>query len=143
LLLDSYCAELIGYHPDDIEYLTYGKEIGVGKYYSNDTKIVELNTENKSTVDPRGSYTAERYRRLIDEDAACSACYSSLIYALHRMGGTARTDGKIHIGQGFKGKSIPSAENSKGIGIGACAQGFTKNVKGCPPKATDIIEALS
>jgi hypothetical protein len=65
------------------------------------------------------------------------------------MGGTARTDGKIHIGQGFRGKSVPSAEIrkdaeiSKGIGIGACAQGFSKNVKGCPPKATDIIDALS
>ncbi|MCL2663577.1 MAG: DUF362 domain-containing protein [Oscillospiraceae bacterium] len=136
LLLDSYCAELIGYHPDDIEYLSYGKKIGVGNYYSNDTKILELNTENKSTVDTRGLNTADRYRKLIDEDAACSACYSSLIYALHRMGGIARLDEKIHIGQGFKGKE------GKGIGIGACASGFTKNVKGCPPKATEIIEAL-
>jgi ferredoxin len=137
LLLDSYCAELIGYHPDDIEYLTFGKKIGVGKYYTNDTEIIELNTENKSTVDTRGLYAAERYRRLIDEDAACSACYSSLVYALHRVGGRARKDEKLHIGQGFKGKS------GKGIGIGTCAQGFSKCVKGCPPKATDIIKVLT
>jgi len=141
LMLDSYCAELIGYQPDDIEHLTYAKKIGVGKYYSRDTKIVELNVENKSIVDANGLYAADRYRKLIDEDAACSACYSSLVYALHRLGGRIRkdalgADGKICIGQGFKGRS------GKGLGIGACTSGFTKCVQGCPPKATDIIEAL-
>jgi len=136
LMVDSYCAELIGYHPDDIDYLSYGKKIGVGKYYSKDTRIIELNTENKSIVDVRGSNTADRYRGLIDEDAACSACYSSLVYALHRLGGRKNMDGKIHIGQGFKGKS------GKGLGVGVCTQGFSKCVQGCPPKATDIIKAL-
>ena len=136
LIVDSLCAELIGYRPDDIENLSYGKKIGVGKYYSHDTKIVELNIEYKSAVDVRAMHAADRYRRLIDEDAACSACYSSLIYALHRLGGRVRTDGKIHIGQGFKGKS------GTGLGIGICTQGFSKCVAGCPPKATDIIEAL-
>jgi hypothetical protein len=52
------------------------------------------------------------------------------------MGGTVRMDDKLNIGQGFKGKT------GKGIGIGSCAQGFKKCVKGCPPKATDIIKAL-
>jgi len=136
VMVDSYCAELIGYHPDDIEYLTYGKKIGVGKYYSKDVQVVELNTENKSVVDVRRSNAADRYRSFIEEDAACSACYSSLIYALHRLGGRKRPDGKIHIGQGFKGKQ------GKGLGVGVCTQGFSKCVKGCPPKATDIIEAL-
>ena len=136
LMVDSYCAELIGYHPDDIEYLSYGKKIGVGQYYSKDTKIVELNTENKTKVNSRGNYAADRYRNLIEEDSACSACYSSLIYALHRFGGRFRPDGKIRIGQGYKGKT------GKGIGIGTCTGGFSTCVKGCPPKATDIIEAL-
>jgi len=136
LMVDSYCAELIGYKPDDIEYLTYGRKIGVGKYYSKDIKIVELNTENKSTVNTRGSNIADRYRNLIEEDAACSACYSSLIYALHRVGGRGRLGGKIYIGQGFKGKS------GKGLGIGVCANGYSKNIPGCPPKATDIIKGL-
>jgi len=136
LMVDSFCAELIGYRPDDIEYLSYGKKIGVGKYYSGDTKIVELNTENKSVVNERYAYSADRYRGLIDEDAACSACYSSLIYALHRLGSRVRIDGKVHIGQGFKGKS------GTGFGVGVCTQGFSKCVPGCPPKATEIIKAL-
>ena len=137
LMVDSYCAELIGYHPDDIEYLSYGKKIGVGQYYSNDTKIIELNTENKSVTGIRSSYAADRYRNLINEDAACSACYSSLIFALHRLGGRAKVEGKIHIGQGFKDKS------GNGIGIGVCTKGFSKCIPGCPPKATEIIKTLS
>jgi len=137
VMIDSYCAELIGYYPDDIEYLRYAKKIGVGKYYSKDTKIVELNTENKSIVNVSNLYAADRYRGLINEDAACSACYSSLVYALHRLGGRVRVDGNINIGQGFKGKT------GKGFGVGACTQGFDKCVQGCPPKAKDIVEALS
>ena len=141
LMVDSYCAELIGYRPDDIDYLSYGKKIGVGKYYSGNIEVVELNTENKSVVNSRYSNTADRYRNLIEEDAACSACYSSLVYALHRLGGkmgkdAKATGGKIHIGQGFKGKT------GKGIGVGVCTSGFDRCIPGCPPKATDILEAL-
>ncbi|MCL2819571.1 MAG: DUF362 domain-containing protein [Oscillospiraceae bacterium] len=153
VMVDSFCAELIGYHPDDIEYLSYAKKIGVGQYYTADTKIVELNTENKSVVDIGKMYSSERYRSLIDEDAACSACYSSLIYALHRVGGRVggrsgtsgfsgtssisdNADGKIHIGQGFKGKT------GKGLGIGTCTKGFDQCVPGCPPKAKDIADVL-
>ena len=137
LMVDSYCAELIGYKPDDIGYLSFGKKIGVGEYYTQDTTIVELNAQNKPVADLRGNRAAERYRGLIDEDAACSACYSSLIYALHRLGGTARINGKIAIGQGFKGKS------GAGVGVGTCTRGYNTCVIGCPPKATDIIKALS
>jgi len=136
LLVDSFCAELIGYHPDDIDYLSYGKKIGVGKYYSDDVKVIELNKENKSVVNVLRSNAADRYKSIINEDAACSACYSSLIYALHRLGGRKHPDGKICIGQGFKGKS------GEGLGVGICTQGFSKCIKGCPPKATDIIKAL-
>ena len=142
LLLDSYCAELIGYRPDEIEYLSYGKKLGLGEYYTDETKLVILNSDRKPTVDLRRDRVSDSYARLIDEDAACSACYSSLIFALHRLGGKVSPNGKtlsggkIHIGQGYKGKT------GAGIGIGACARGFVKTVPGCPPKATDIIDAL-
>ena len=77
-----------------------------------------------------------KYQDRIDEDAACSACYSALVYALHRLGGNGHAQGQIHIGQGFKGKG------GEGLGVGACAAGFAKHVPGCPPKATDIIQTL-
>ena len=136
VMIDSFCAELIGYSPDAIDHLSYAKKIGVGSYYSKDTKIVELNTENKSIIDVSRMYSADRYRSMIEEDAACSACYSSLIYALQRLGGRMSVDGKLHIGQGFKGKA------GKGFGIGTCTKGFLTCIKGCPPKATDIVEVL-
>jgi len=143
LMVDSYCSMLIGYHPDDIEYLTYGKSIGIGKYYTNETQIVELNQENKTAVTLRYPNIGDRYKSQIDEDAACSACYSALIYALHRFGGNAfhpdtkvSIKDKISIGQGYKGKT------STGVGIGTCTGGFDYCVKGCPPKAVDIIKLL-
>jgi len=136
LLLDSFCAELIGYKPDEIEYLSYGKEIGLGEYYSKDTKVVELNSEYKSVCEVKSMRAAEKYRSIIVEDAACSACYSSLIFALYRSRGKYRSHDKIHIGQGFKEK------NCAGFGIGNCAKGFDKYVAGCPPKATDIMAAI-
>jgi len=136
LLLDSYCAELIGYQPDEIEYLSYGKEIGVGDYYSRKTPVLELNAEAKHILDVKRNRVSEKYQRLIHEDAACSACYSSLVFALHRLDGRRIPEGKIHIGQGFKGKS------GNGFGVGNCALGFTNCVPGCPPKATEIIDAL-
>jgi uncharacterized protein (DUF362 family) len=137
LLVDSFCAELIGYKPDEIEYLAYGKKIGVGKYYSQDTELVEINSQAKPQHSPKSGRTTDRYSNKINEDAACSACYSSLVYALHRLGSGLRLDGKIAIGQGFKGK------NGHGVGVGNCACGFSQNVAGCPPKATDIIKAFT
>jgi len=151
LLVDSFCAELIGYKPDEIEHLLYGREIGIGEYFSSGTDakdpslLVELNPQSKPLHDAKGEHKTDRsegsvgsfiYKKLIEEDAACSACYSSLIYALHRNGGRVRSNNKIHIGQGFKGIS------GEGIGIGNCTKGFAQCVAGCPPKATDIIESL-
>ena len=136
LTVDSYCAELIGYKPDEIDYLVYGKQTGIGEYYSSKTEIIELNAQYKPIRAIGVTRGIDKYKGMVFEDAACSACYSSLIYALHRMGGKPRTDGVIHIGQGFKGK------NGDGLGIGNCTRGFAKCVAGCPPKATDIIEAL-
>ena len=138
LMVDSYCAELIGYRPDEIEYLYYGKKSGVGEYYSDKIKILELNPENKPVHEIKSGRTADRYQNNsnIHEDSACSACYSSLIYAMHRLGGRINKTEKIYIGQGFKNK------NGEGLGIGNCTRGFTKCVTGCPPKATDIIDML-
>ena len=136
LLVDSYCAELIGYRPDEIEYLSWGKKWGVGEYYSSKTKLIELNSENKPLRQTQSDRAADKYKSLVDEDAACSACYSSLIYALHRRGGRVPAGCRPSIGQGFKGKS------GDGLGIGNCAKGFTRHVPGCPPKATDIMAAL-
>ncbi|MCL1804367.1 MAG: DUF362 domain-containing protein [Eubacteriaceae bacterium] len=135
LLIDSYCAGLIGYTPDEIGYLAIGEELGLGELYSSATRITELNTDEKPIWDAKASKGFESYKRYINEDSACSACYSSLIFALHKMGRRMPSE-KIHIGQGFKGKQ------GAGIGVGNCASGFGKCAPGCPPTAAGIIDML-
>jgi len=137
VLIDSYCAQLIGYHSNEIKHLVYSRELGVGEFYSDKTKIIELGVENKPVKNLKSNRIADSYERLIDEDSACSACYSALIFAIHRLGGRVNTKEKICIGQGFKGKT------GHGAGIGNCLAGFRKCVPGCPPKAVDIVKELS
>jgi uncharacterized protein (DUF362 family) len=134
LLVDSYCAELIGYSPDEIGYLSYGKQLGLGEFYSEETKLVELNPQSKPVRQAKSSRVSEQFNSVICEDAACSACYSALVYALHRYGGKTE---EVYIGQGFKGK------RGKGLGIGRCTGDFARNVPGCPPKATNILAELN
>lgn len=70
---------------------------------------------------------------------ACSACYASLIHALGRldeMGMLKRIKEPICIGQGYKGQT-------GNIGVGSCTCEFAKSLKGCPPKATDIVDFIS
>jgi len=135
LLVDSYCAQLIGYNPDDIGYLAYGKKLGIGEYYSQKTKVIELNNEQKPVCEMKNiPRIADKYRNIIEEDSACSVCFAALIFALHRKGGVMKGK-KICIGQGFKNKNGD-------FGIGNCANGFKNYVKGCPPKAVDILEML-
>ena len=134
LEVDSYCAGLIGYAPDEIGYITHAAEFGFGELFSERTRLVELNASDKPLTPATGSRVASRYRSVIDEDGACSACYAALIFALHRHGSYA--GGKISIGQGFRGK------HGNGLGIGNCAAGFERNVRGCPPTAAEVLREI-
>lgn len=130
LLLDSYCAELIGYKVHEIEYLSVASEIGIGQLFDKNTEITELNKDNKPKFTKSDSNIVKRLSGYINEDMACSACYSALVYALHNTG-IHPAKQKINIGQGFRGK--------KGIlGCGNCTSGCDYHVEGCPPKAVDI-----
>jgi len=63
----------------------------------------------------------------------CSVCFATLVHSMHRSGGNFSKGKKVCIGQGFRGKS------SDHLGIGNCTKGFNSFVKGCPPKAADIL----
>ncbi|MCL2058724.1 MAG: DUF362 domain-containing protein [Oscillospiraceae bacterium] len=153
VLLDSYCAPLIGYRPDDIGHLRLAKEFGAGSYAGPSTQVIEMNADKKPTAGRTRSGAnkehsagagARRYAGMIDEDGACSACYAALVYALSHTGGAAAKRlsqsggaGKIKVGQGFAGKTL------KGLGSGNCTSGCEAYVKGCPPSALDIMEFLN
>jgi hypothetical protein len=137
VLLDSFCAPLIGYRPDDIGYLRLLKEHGAGRYYEPSDKLIELNADKKPRESRTHSAGARKYAPMIDEDGACSACYAALVYALRQTGRLPRSAGKIKIGQGFRGKK------PGGVGSGNCASGCDAYIKGCPPPALDIVEFLN
>jgi len=134
LTIDSYCAELIGYKPDEIEYISYGKKIGAGEYY-NEADVRIFNGRINAPRRPDTNRAADIHGRLINADAACSVCYASLIGALDKYGKEPPVDG-IYIGQGYKNKS------GAGMGIGNCACGYDTHVEGCPARTEDILDAL-
>ena len=138
VMIDSYCAELIGLIPEEITYLQLAKEAGLGEFFTENTKVVELNADQKPLKQQKSMRLSERYQDYIEEDKACSVCYASLIFALYRTGGWTGTGNseKICIGQGFKGK------DSNRLGIGSCCRNFENYVEGCPPKAVDIMKVL-
>jgi uncharacterized protein (DUF362 family) len=130
LLLDSYCAGLLGFKPSEIEYLNIAEKIEVGKIFDENTEIIELNSDKKPVFNG-STGIAKNLSKYIDEDSACSACYSALIRGMY----LSRVQKNIGIGQGFKGK------NGK-IGCGNCTNKFEKFISGCPPKAVDVAEFL-
>jgi uncharacterized protein (DUF362 family) len=131
LLLDSYCASLLGYNADEIGYIPIAAEIGVGELYNAGTKITELNTDKKPLINQNRGL-AKRLAAYTKEDGACSACFSALISAIERTG---YKGAQISIGQGFKGKS-------GNFGCGNCTSRFENYVKGCPPTAAEVVKFL-
>ncbi|HHT43168.1 MAG TPA: DUF362 domain-containing protein [Firmicutes bacterium] len=138
VLIDSYVAHLLGYEPEEIDYLGLAADLGVGRLYSEQTEVVVLNAQH-TTGRIASTRSVESLARLVQEDQACSACYGSLIHALARL----RERGLLHlvpqpllIGQGWKGQT------GQGVGIGSCTRGLDSHVGGCPPTAKAILDFL-
>ena len=140
VLVDTYVAALMGYRPEEVEYIMEAERLGIGSTDFENASIIELNKENKSNIKAVKNNYVAHLAKYINENQACSACYGSLIHALCRLEEAGRLNGirqKISIGQGFKGiKDI-------GTGVGDCTRGFSSCIRGCPPKAIDIINALN
>ena len=138
VLIDRYAADLLGFAPEEVAYIGLAEQFGVGSADLSKAQIIELN-ENQFEGMTTSSRKVEGLARNVVSAEACSACYGSLIHALARLsekGADIRSLGKLSIGQGFKGKC------QNGIGIGSCTAGFSKSLKGCPPKAIDIMNFL-
>ncbi|MDL2220053.1 DUF362 domain-containing protein [Eubacteriales bacterium OttesenSCG-928-N14] len=135
VLLDSYGAHLMGFSAEEIAHVALAHRHGVGQLYDANTEIIELNADARPQTVQAKRGTVAQLARHIDEDAACSACYASLIHALYRMN-TGKLSGKIHIGQGYRGRQV------NGIGVGNCTAGCSRYLPGCPPSAADILRFL-
>ncbi len=142
LLMDCFCANQIGFSPDEVGYIRYAKNLGVGNSDLSGLQITELN--QALCLPSKSTGRARALERHISQDSACSACYANLVNALARMdeNGTLShamdrvPGGKVCIGQGFKGKSLDA------VGSGNCTKGCKLSIPGCPPSATKIREVL-
>jgi len=139
VMVDSFCAELIGYGPHDVEYLSLAQKWGLGELFTPDTPVKELFADKKPSNTKKAARVATRYEKNITENGACSACYAALIHALHRMGGSNQ---KFIIGQNSTDDNLSSVEFQNKIGIGNCTKNFPRHIAGCPPNAKKIIEKL-
>lgn len=138
VLLDSYAASLLGLETAEIPYLELAAALGVGTTDLSTAEVVEVNPEAKQAGNFRLTGRAEGLARYVEERKACSACYGSLIHALHRLEEEGelkpliRKAERIKIGQGFRGERGP------GIGIGSCTRNLDCSLPGCPPTAREI-----
>ena len=132
VMIDAYGCSLMGL--DVVQYVKLAEQFGAGSTRFSPDDITDLNDPENAGSYPRPSGTVAGLTRNVHEDSACSACYASLVRALH-VNSRGRSQ-SIYIGQGWRGKNIPD----DALGVGACCSGARRNVKGCPPSAKDIAE---
>lgn len=139
VLVDAWGATLMGYKPEEIQYLKLAGKWNIGEMDLSKAEILEEG-KAKTVIDTssiRGDAAA--FKRYIDEKQACSACYASLIHALRRLGEQGKLKQLIEalaIGQGFK----EMAKHQ--IGIGSCTAGLSTHIPGCPPDPRAILAFL-
>ncbi len=132
--VDAYGRALMGLDPGDVPYIELAGQYGGGSAEWSPADIVELNRPSDAARYPRPSGTVARLTRRVHERQACSACFASLVRALHATGCGGDLD--ICIGQGWRGLS------PEGLGVGNCCRGAAECVRGCPPTAEAVARKL-
>lgn len=138
VLCDAWVCDSMGYHPEDVPYIMLAEKLGVGNSDTAHANVVLLNEAEEGAGKFAMTGRVKRLAEYVEADSACSACYGSLIYALDRLsdrGLLKKGKGAVSIGQGYRGKTGKT-------GIGSCTQCFDHSLKGCPPKAVDMVEFL-
>jgi len=140
VLIDAYACALLGLELSAVPYINMAARLGAGTADLSQAQIMEINPENKPAFSFHLTGRAQTLAKIVEERQACSACFGSLLHALHRLNeeqGRKRFSGnKIKIGQGFRGK------NGRGPGIGNCTRGLDSYLPGCPPTAREIKKFL-
>jgi uncharacterized protein (DUF362 family) len=135
VLIDSYMASIMGYSPEDIEYIKIAADIGVGSMEIDNAEIITID-KDKTKVRPVFTGKVQKLARYTEPKDACSACYANLIHALARLDDNNLLEHfkntPIRIGQGYKNLTC------NGLGVGNCVSGAEYTVKGCPPSTNAI-----
>ena len=132
--LDAYGCRLMGLALEQAPYIQMAEAWGAGSTRLEEGDVVRLNEPSAAADYPAPSGAVAALTRTVQARSACSACYASLVRALHTSGVQGLP---IAIGQGWRG--IPF----DGLGIGACCNCAKERVPGCPPPAEDILRVLS
>ena len=133
-LLGPYGCRLMGLALEQAPYIQMAEAWGAGSTRLEEGDVVRLNEPSAAADYPAPSGAVAALTRTVQARSACSACYASLVRALHTSGVQGLP---IAIGQGWRG--IPF----DGLGIGACCNYAKERVPGCPPPAEDILRVLS
>ena len=138
VLCDAWAALLMGLETNEIPYISLAEKLGVG--VSGPASIKELNKNSETIADSllvhKPSGKVKELAGCIREENACSACYSSLVFALSRLEKREREAcGELCIGQGFRGWKGKT-------GIGLCTAAFASYCPGCPPTGAKILDFL-
>ena len=143
VLCDSFVCSCLGFSTNEVKYIGMAERLKVGSSDLSKANIININEAADCGALQKAAAPHTRVNKLAAytcADNACSACYGQLIYALNRLDETgklryAQKNPEIAIGQGYR--------KQKGkIGIGNCTACFDKTLKGCPPKAVDIVKFL-
>lgn len=140
VLCDAFVCDTMGFDPSEVPYIGMAEALGVGSSNLANAKLHILNEPVSAVPSGKPSRRVEKLSRYIQADDACSACYGSLIHALNRMDEAGFLEKRflkqpIAIGQGWQKKTGE-------IGIGRCTSGCSHSLKGCPPKAGEILQFL-
>ncbi len=137
VLIDAYCANLLGYEAKEVKYIGLSEKYGVGSADASSANVIILN-EPEHDEEKKSTQKVKKLEKYVEEKKACSACYANLIHALKKLKDEGELGGlpPIFIGQGYKGKCMD------GVGIGKCCAKFESFVKGCPPKSVDIVKYI-
>ncbi len=147
LSTDAVAAQLMGFHPETIPHLRLASEKGLGEI---DLRRISIQPENylkwTSLFDPPPSRLSVAFPNVtVHDEGSCSACLATLLVFLQnhysRLADYRLQDGQIHVGIGKYLNACPKGT----IFIGNCTSKTKRMgpfIQGCPPVASDILEAL-
>ena len=136
VLMDAYVCNLMHYEISDVPYVELAGRLGVGcsELEKADIRACGADTGEQLPKSRKGVELADAG----EEVESCSACYGYLIPVLDMLkqeGLLEKLHEKIHIGQGFRGKTGE-------LGIGHCTRNFRHHLEGCPPVETEVYKFL-
>ena len=134
VMIDAYGCELMGLNISQVAYIKLAENWGAGQTAYTQNDIINLNEPDNAGKYPKPSGIVTNLIRNVHEDSACSACFASLVRALH-VNNKGLVE-NIYIGQGWRGKKISGSS----LGIGNCCINSDRCVRGCPPSAKKIAE---